>query len=228
MIKRPPKPPSISTSPRYKHKRQVVRYKMELKAIQEALSALRSGELLSEHFEDFQQQANAEKNDRGAAILIATNLENALQHAIEVKLKIETKRRKELFRYDSPAGTFASKIIIAHAVHIFGPETRKNLDIVRLIRNAFAHAKIPIHFETEAVATACAKLKMPAPLQPLAVRLPLETSGDVNNRKKFQTLCERTANNLFVVSMPSIKGTFDLSDPLHSNALTQMTPESLP
>jgi hypothetical protein len=114
---------------------------MGVKAVLKALSALTNGELQSEDFAELERQANAEKNHRGGAILIATNLENALEHAIERRLETGPERRKELFGINAPISRFANKIIIAQALKIIGPETRQNLDIIRGIRNAFAHAK---------------------------------------------------------------------------------------
>ena len=103
---------------------------MGIKSIYDALSALTIGEQQPEHFEEFQQQAKAEKNDRGAAILIATNLENVLEFAIERRLQTGTEQRKELFGYNAPIGGFSDKIIIANALRIIGPETRTDSECV--------------------------------------------------------------------------------------------------
>jgi len=43
-------------------------------------------------------------------------------------------------------GSFANKIIMGQAIGLYGQQTRRNLDIIRAIRNAFAHAKRPISF----------------------------------------------------------------------------------
>jgi hypothetical protein len=52
--------------------------KKALEALNEPIDAPPS----HEHFAQWQRETNAEKNDRGAAILLATNVENALQGAI--------------------------------------------------------------------------------------------------------------------------------------------------
>ncbi len=64
-----------------------------------------------QHYTQYFEEANAEKNDRGAAILIATNLENALESAIIRQLQLGSKRR-DLFGLNSPGGTFDFKIRI--------------------------------------------------------------------------------------------------------------------
>jgi hypothetical protein len=98
-----------------------------------------------DHYEDFQREANMERADRGAAILLALNVENALERTIVRSLNPPTARR-DLFGLQAPMGSFAHKIIMGHAIGVYGSETRTNLDIIRTIRNTFAHAKHPIRF----------------------------------------------------------------------------------
>ena|SRR5579863_4055011 len=49
----------------------------------------------------------------------------------------------------------------AHAMHIFGDEIRDNLDIVRVIRNAFAHSKRLIDFSFPLVVKELHRIKIP-------------------------------------------------------------------
>jgi hypothetical protein len=166
--------------------------------------ALSRTEPAKEDIEQYMMQTHAEKNDRGAAILMATNLENALQFAISNKLQANEDRRKELFEHDSsPIGTFSKKIIIGHTIQLFRDETRNNLEIIRAIRNAFAHAKIPIAFDTKVIMNACAFLKLPRLL--LMDRYQPKISQDVDRamvgRKRFQVVCENTSNNLLRISL---------------------------
>jgi hypothetical protein len=140
MIERPPKPDDKPSSPRFKGGKK----KNKAPGTQTTLTAVRSlldEQPLAEHFGQLQQEADAEKNDRGAAILLAANLENALQYTIEKFLESGGASMSELFGHNSPIGSFSSKIIIAHSLRILGKETRSNLDIIRTIRNAFAHAR---------------------------------------------------------------------------------------
>lgn len=161
------------------------------------LSQLIDAEPSPEHFEQYRAETHEMRNDRGAAILLATNLENALQSAVVRTLQVPQKTRKELFGIDSPIGTFSYKIIIAHALRIIGSETRSNLDTIRRIRNVFAHAKIPISFETPAIIQACAALKLPALLPPLPPSKPSEeVDAAVTGRRRYQWVCENTASNL--------------------------------
>jgi len=151
------------------------------------------------------EEANAEKNDRGAAILIATNLENALESAIIRQLQLGSKRR-DLFGLNSPGGTFDFKIRIGHALRIFGDETRGNLDMIRSIRNTFAHAKIPIQFTEPAVTKACALLVIPRLLPPVSRPVGWqpeiqEELAAIQGKKRFERVCNDTAHNLIVRSL---------------------------
>jgi hypothetical protein len=101
--------------------------------------------------------------DRATAIMSAVELESALEEALINKMiPLSTEDIAGMFVGDSaPLSTFSAKIRICHALGIFGPKTRAELTVIRSIRNAFAHARKPIHFSTEEVAIACAKLTYP-------------------------------------------------------------------
>ena len=64
----------------------------------------------------------------------------------------------KLFGIYEPLGTFKAKIDIAHALGLYDLKTRKGLDLVRKIRNEFAHSSEPIQFDHEKIAGWCRKL----------------------------------------------------------------------
>jgi hypothetical protein len=115
---------------------------------------------------EFQAQVLAETNDRGACLLLAANLENALDEAIMSLLAQLAKERQRLFEQDGVLATFSKKIDAASMLRITGPTTNRNLTIIRHIRNAFAHAKRPIDFETKEIGVLCADLTLVTPLPP--------------------------------------------------------------
>ncbi len=137
--------------------------------------------------------AGGNRNDRGAALLLATNLENSLRIAIEGKLAIAEKHRAMLFEEEaSPLRDFAAKIRMGYAVGLFGEQTKKNLDIIRVIRNVFAHAPSPVRFSTIEIRNACALLKVPAP-----VGTPdKQNHTSTTDRERFRLVCERTGSAL--------------------------------
>jgi hypothetical protein len=104
---------------------------------------------------------NRQKNARASAITLAALLESALESALRTKLISNPPKESlnNLFGLNRILSTFWAKTEIAFALGLIGPQTRKDLDRVRTIRNAFAHAKGIITFETQAIATECRQLK---------------------------------------------------------------------
>jgi len=85
---------------------------------------------------------------------------------------------------------------------IFREQTRDNLEIVKAIRNAFAHSILPIRFDTPEVAAVCALLIEPEIMWPRAIRGDTgEPSGKVppnaTPRIRFQKISEALSHNLF-------------------------------
>jgi hypothetical protein len=131
------------------------------------------------------------RNDRGAALLLATNVENSLQIAIERKLSTARKRR---------TASFDAKIRKGYALGLFGQETKESLVIIRLIRNAFAHAPSPVRFSTPEIEEACALLKVPARVGAADDQKDTNATG----RERFRLVCERIGTALRYVPKESI------------------------
>ena len=134
--------------------------------------------------------AGGNRNDRGAAILLATNFETSLRIAIERKLSIPEKHRVMLFEDEAaPLRDFAAKIRLGYAIGLFGDETKESLDFIRLIRNAFAHAPSPVRFSTSEIVNACAFLEVPVKVG----EAENQTDTSVTGRERFRVVCERIA-----------------------------------
>jgi DNA-binding MltR family transcriptional regulator len=193
MPKRPPKPEGLPSKPRFKARGKPPN------ATLESLSALSRATPKQDHRGDFIQEINQEKNDRGAAILVVTNVENALQTCLQNILVNQDASHNDLFGNNAPMATFDSKIRMAYALGIVGPEMLENLNIIRHIRNAFAHSKIPITFDTKEVADASNLLHKPdlidfAPIDDSVFASDWEISNTI--RMKFITICNIMATNL--------------------------------
>jgi hypothetical protein len=133
----------------------------------EALRKLSYAPATEKHQGDFERQMEPGTGGRGACLLIVAQLENELEAAIVSTMpKMAPDVRSEMFEQDGPMATFARKISMAAALGIVGPKTRSNLKIIRHIRNAFAHAKIPIDFDTDEVTKACEELHIIDPTAP--------------------------------------------------------------
>src|ERR1700694_3255622 len=125
-----------------------------------ALRQLSQRAMTVEEHEAFISEIRAEKNDRGACLLLAAHVENSLDSAIISLFSLSSEQQERLFNQDAPLGTFSRKILFANAVQIIGSITTKNLDIIRHVRNAFAHAKAPINFKTPEVEAICNDLQI--------------------------------------------------------------------
>jgi hypothetical protein len=96
---------------------------------------------------------------RGAAVLGAALVEDVLQGCIEGRfVELSAVERDHLFSGTGPLSSFSAKTKLGFAMGIFGPRTRDDLDSVREIRNALAHAKRLFTFETPAIAAALRRL----------------------------------------------------------------------
>jgi hypothetical protein len=164
----------------------------------EALRRLTTYQKMSEeHHKAFEKQVRAETNDRGACILISANLENALDAALQQFL---SPPYDDMFEADGPLATFARKISIAHAFRIIGPVTKENLRLIRHVRNAFAHAKIPIEFKTPEVRALIDDL---LPYN-MSVTPPVVTKSDKAfrfPRNIFEDVCNSISQMLYVYSL---------------------------
>ena len=76
----------------------------------EALARLSREEQTVQDFLDFQAEINSERNDRGAAILLACNVESCLRIAIERNLTNEGDVYRLLFHSGAPLRSFEAKI----------------------------------------------------------------------------------------------------------------------
>jgi DNA-binding MltR family transcriptional regulator len=70
-----------------------------------------------------------------------------------VSLSIE--ERDRLFTGTGPLSSFSTKIQLAYAMGIIGKKVRHDLDTIREMRNAMAHASKQINFETKEIVTLC-------------------------------------------------------------------------
>ncbi len=102
-------------------------------------------------------------NDRARTIILGSVLESALEEFLRSKTRpsLNSDDRNALFDLSGPLGNFSSKILVGYAFNWYGPNTRHDMDLVRLMRNAFAHSQKNMDFEAPAVAAMCAQLRAP-------------------------------------------------------------------
>ena len=89
-------------------------------------------------------------NDRAIALTVTALLEQFLETAISSHLEIDENEARKLFDDDAdgPLSTFSRKIAMGYALGVYDSHMKSDLNFIRQIRNAFAHAKVHLDFAT--------------------------------------------------------------------------------
>jgi hypothetical protein len=102
--------------------------------------------------------------DHAIALIGASHLEKALEIGIRSRfISLTDDDAARLFEYDhrGPLADFSARIKIAHALGFIGPKTKADMDTIRVIRNAFAHASQLLHFSVPEIEALCDSLHTP-------------------------------------------------------------------
>ena len=101
------------------------------------------------------------QSDYAVAIVGASLIERALEVAILSRfVPVSNDERGRLFDYKSPLGSFSARIRIGAALGLYGPVTFADLEIIRNVRNQFAHSPVLRTFSDVPIAKSCGKLKL--------------------------------------------------------------------
>ncbi|WP_271525239.1 MltR family transcriptional regulator [Bradyrhizobium sp. CCBAU 53380] len=93
---------------------------------------------------------------RGAVASMSSLIEEALASAIKHRLvPLTEKEESNLFENNGPLSTLSSRINMGYALGIYGAKARRDLNLLREIRNAFVHSIRHIEFDTPEVAQLC-------------------------------------------------------------------------
>jgi hypothetical protein len=106
---------------------------------------------------DFRHSITAE-TDRGAALMAAAFMDDKLKFLITAKLVDDKKLARRAFDFNGPLGTFSARIDFAHLMGVLPGNARRDLHVIRSIRNKFAHEAGPMDFEDERVKPLCETL----------------------------------------------------------------------
>jgi hypothetical protein len=108
-----------------------------------------------------------------AIIVVTPPIVVAILGAVLVEHELESSLRRKLPRKDDetwrdmldergPFSTFSRKIMAGHAMRIYDEAFQTNLDIIRVIRNAFAHSKRVIDFNHPLVIAQLRRIAIPS------------------------------------------------------------------
>jgi DNA-binding MltR family transcriptional regulator len=111
-------------------------------------------------------------------------LDNRLQALLEsFFVELSKERKKALFVGNGCLAMFSSRIKLSYALGLIGEAERHDLDIIRHIRNDFAHDESSINFESSSINKRCNSLLLYNEME--RNRPDIEHSGR-SNRDKFQ------------------------------------------
>jgi hypothetical protein len=144
----------------------------------------------------FARQIRRERSDRVAAIALCGFLDTCLKYAIWSALPNKAVTLK-LFDDRGLLDSFGAKITMGHALGLYGNQTRRNLDILREIRNLFAHDITPLTFATTEIAQACGELVIP----PAHKALQVVDLGSDSPRDRYLFTSLVTASWIFMNSL---------------------------
>lgn len=146
------------------------------------------------------------ESDRAFAVLHAANLENALRDLFAFKFRpsLNSAERNAVYGPDGSMSSFAAKIGLAYALEYIGPITRDDMNLVRLVRNGFAHSGRALDFKLAVVADVCAHLQFPdlptgyQLMGPLGRIASAEEADLTNPRNRYRITCQRVSFGLML------------------------------
>jgi DNA-binding MltR family transcriptional regulator len=164
--------------------------------------------LFTTTFDDWKywSEQYSRETDRGLAITSSAMLDHLLASLIEKFLVDDKKATKELLCNSmSPLGTFASRIAIAYSLGLISSNERNDLNIIREIRNKFAHKAVNISFETEIIGKYIIKLKIPKLISITELKRQERTSRSIyiDTVSMISTFIEIRKNSLSDQRMPT-------------------------
>ena len=104
------------------------------------------------------RKALTKETDRGCALFATSYLDKALSDLLYCALAHDKKIENDLFAGNAPLASFSSRIKMAFYLGKISKIERRDLDLLRKIRNEFAHNADAIDFEVEKIKSQCGAL----------------------------------------------------------------------
>jgi hypothetical protein len=119
-----------------------------------------SGELPTDGDLENYTQYIKDESDRGSAVMAAALVERALEDAIRSHLAAPEDGSQDTWfqGINAPFRTFAAKIALGRALAIYGEHMERRLNVIKNVRNAFAHRMIPLDFSHPTLVEECLSL----------------------------------------------------------------------
>src|ERR1700730_13626881 len=102
-------------------------------------------------------------SDRATVLMLCAVLETCLMIFLRDHMRpaLNAEDSRRLFDTGGSLRDLSSKTMIGYAFDLFGPETKRDIDLIRLLRNEFAHSRRSFGFSTLEVTECCKHLKSP-------------------------------------------------------------------
>jgi hypothetical protein len=152
--------------------------------------------------------------DRGFSILSTTLVERSLARAIALRLPGAKDHYSRLFDNDEMLSTLDARITLGEVMGIIGTKTKRNLNAIKHIRNTFAHAAVPITFDTPEITEACGELVLD------------DDAGVTDSTGRFHRCCTETSIALPAYSQAILDhfGDADVTQVTFATVLTCIPP----
>lgn len=130
------------------------------------------------------------ESDRAAAVLGAAFLDALLDKALRKRLLPSLD--KNAFENNGPLATFASRTTITHALGWIDADTKADLDLVRRIRNEFAHdPNHQLSFESQQIKSRTSQLKVMSAIEGIVA----QSQTALGNSPEAKKAIEQTLAN---------------------------------
>lgn len=138
--------------------------------------------------------ALSKESSRGVVLVSASFLEEALESLLRARFSIRHPKSKSsidpLFKTFGPLSSFSAKIRISYAMDLIGEWVYRDLQIVREVRNRFAHSVELAQFDSPEVAHLTEKLKA----ADIAVTTITKGESRAQDTKKIETTNSSRSN----------------------------------
>lgn len=115
------------------------------------------------------------ETDRGCAVMSAAYLDVALENLLKASFVQADRVIKETFNGTGPLATFSSRINLSFLLGLIDEQIFRDLNIIRKIRNDFAHEPTTLLFSSESVFSRC-------------IALECYGQSNIEGRKKFTSV----------------------------------------
>jgi DNA-binding MltR family transcriptional regulator len=101
-----------------------------------------------------------EESDRGCALVATAWIDDSLTELVRSRFVDDRAAADELLDGDTPLATFSAKIKLLYCMGVINKEVKNDLDIIRAIRNLFAHDRDRLGFDTPTIKDRCRNLSV--------------------------------------------------------------------